>query len=65
MAETVFDLNEETGDIITKPGASPDYESMSEYDIMVVAQDQGEPRLSVSYAYYDGIRLAKILEENS
>nr|CAB3229294.1 cadherin-23-like [Phallusia mammillata] len=45
---TVFRLNEKTGEITTKPGTSPDYETESSSDITVTAEDGGNPPLSSS-----------------
>ncbi|CAK8672419.1 unnamed protein product [Clavelina lepadiformis] len=44
----VFQLNEETGEIRTKPGISPDYERFNLYDITVTSQDGGSPSRSTS-----------------
>ena len=48
FTESVFEINEESGDVTTKLGASPDYEVMATYDVEVVARDGGNPSLSVS-----------------
>nr|XP_026694453.1 cadherin-23-like [Ciona intestinalis] len=45
---TVFRLNELTGDITTKPGISPDYETIPVYDVTIMAQDNGIPSLSTT-----------------
>ena len=45
--DSVFHLNEVTGDITTNPGTSPDYEVIPFFDIIVTAQDGGIPPLKV------------------
>jgi len=44
---SAFRLNGHTGDITVKPGASPDFEKLSKYNVTVTAEDTGNPPLSV------------------